>query len=371
MVRVCHIVEAAGGGSGQVVVDLAAHGAEAGDDVTVVYSPSRAEPRFVGGLQAIPGITLLTSEMQRKVGPHDARDALRLWALLRKQKAFDIIHSHSSKAGALARLIRPLLPRTKQVYTPHAFMSMAPGASPLYGWIERMLAFFCEAILCTSEQERQHALGQLLIHPRRVHVVLNGVRLDYPATRAQARARMGLAEDVYVAGFVGRLVAQKNPLRLLRAFARAAKPDMLLAVVGEGPLREQMQDEAAMLGIAPRVMFFTGNGRDFMPGFDCLVCSSDYESFGLVLVEALAAGIPLVTTRVGVAEDVVMPTRNGELADDFTDDALAAALGRLLARPAAEQKAAVAAMQSALDAYSSLTMYQRTQEIYRRVLSRK
>ncbi|NTU77165.1 MAG: glycosyltransferase family 4 protein, partial [Alphaproteobacteria bacterium] len=139
--RICHVIEAAGGGSGQVVLDLARAQRAEGQEVTVIYAPQRAEARFVKELSSLSGIKIVTSSMRRKVGLHDLADLSRLILRLRRHGPFDILHSHSSKAGALTRLANPFLPRAVHVYTPHAFMTLAPGASRLYGWIERVLSW--------------------------------------------------------------------------------------------------------------------------------------------------------------------------------------------------------------------------------------
>ncbi len=330
---VCHVLETSGGGSGQVVLDLVRAGAEAGDDITVIYSSTRAEERFVNALTKLKGkIRIFSTPMERKVGLHDVAALWRLWLLLRKVGPFDVIHSHSSKAGALARLAGVLIFGSRQIYTPHAFVTMAPDASRFYAWIEHFLSYFCSAIICTSEQERRHARKTLRISARKLFVVHNGVTLDYPATRADARKKLNVLEKDFVVGFIGRLVAQKNPPRAVDAFAMAAskKDDLRLVVIGEGELRPQAEALAEQRGVSSRSRFLGGvDGRDFLPGFDCLLCSSDYESFGLVLTEALAAGVAVVTTPVGIAEDVIKNGENGFVVFSFDGQSLADGLLRL------------------------------------------
>src|SRR5450755_4304055 len=102
--RICHIIESAGG-SVQVVVDLLKTNIAAGDDATLIYSPNRLEDRYIPVLEAIKDrVTLIPHSMQRKVGVHDLWDAWKLYRLIKSNGPFDIIHSHSSKAGALARI---------------------------------------------------------------------------------------------------------------------------------------------------------------------------------------------------------------------------------------------------------------------------
>ncbi|MDD3288222.1 MAG: glycosyltransferase, partial [Alphaproteobacteria bacterium] len=317
--RVCHIIEAMGGGGGRVVLNLARAGMDAGDDVTVIYSPFRSEPGFVSELRSMgPRVIALESPMRREVGAHDFLDLLKLYKLLRGLPLFDVIHGHSSKAGALARIAGIFLPRTAMVYTPHAFMTMAPNASPVYGWIERGLSWFCDAVVCVSEQEKKHALDKLKISERKLRVIFNGVSLDYSADRKTARKRIGFEDYEYVIGFVGRFMEPKNPVRAVEAFSIAAKEraDLRLVIVGYGELLDQIEKSISAAGLADRVHFM-GNvpARDIMPGFDCLVCSSDSESFGLVFVEALDAGVPIVSTPVGIALKAIISGKTGFMTD--------------------------------------------------------
>jgi hypothetical protein len=110
--RICHVLEPSGAGSGQAVLALARRGLSRGDDVTLVYAPGRAEPAFVAALSALPGLKTHSIPMQRKVGGRDIFDGWRLYCLLRRIGPFDFIHGHSSTAGVLARIAKISLPGT-------------------------------------------------------------------------------------------------------------------------------------------------------------------------------------------------------------------------------------------------------------------
>src|SRR5262249_12725708 len=155
------------------------------------------------------------------------------------------------------------------------FMTLAPGASPVYGWIEWLLSWFNAAIICGSEQERKHAIQQLHIRENILREIPNGVQLDYPSDRARARSELGYGEKDFGVGFVGRLVPQKNPSRLIQVFAAAAKqnPNLRLAIIGDGPLQPDVEKALTVQGLTARVRIVaTWYARDFMPGFDCLLC---------------------------------------------------------------------------------------------------
>jgi len=200
--RICHIIETAGGGSGQVVIDLAREGLAAGDALTVIYAPNRADPSFVKALSSMPGLRLVTTPMRREVGAHDLMDAWHLYRCLRRAGPFHVIHGHSAKAGALTRISGLLFPKTAIVYTPHAFITMAPRASCFYVAIEKILSLFCDAVIVGSDFEKKHALECIGIDKRKVAVIFNGVQTSGSSDRAAARRELGYQDHEFVFGFV-------------------------------------------------------------------------------------------------------------------------------------------------------------------------
>lgn len=336
--RICHVIESSSGGSSQVVIDLLRRGIAAGDQLTLIYSPLRAEPRFLQSLQSLRGqVDIHTLDMQRLVGWRDLVAASRLLLLIRRLGPFDVVNAHSSKAGAIARMAGVFLPGVAQVYTPHAFITMAPGAPRVYALVEWLASWFCDAVVVGSQQEWDHARRSLHISASRLRLIPMGVDLGAPADRATARRLLEAEEGEFVVGFVGRLVAQKNPERLADVFAQVAAeaPNARFRVVGQGILREELQGHLDRRGLRDRVRLLGGrDARALMPGFDCLVCTSDYESYGLIFPEALAAGVPLVTPPVGVAQEAVIEGETGHLTGFDAAD-IAAGVLKLMALDAA------------------------------------
>lgn len=365
--RICHVIESAGGGSGQVVIDLVGYGLSHGDDVTVVYAPERAAPDFIATLEAMPAVKLRQTPMRRAVGLHDLLHAWKLWRLLRRIGPFDVVHSHSSKAGALARLTGLLLwPRAAQIYTPHAFVTLAPDASKIYAPLERILSWCGDKVIALSAIEAKHARDDLGIAAHKLAVVPNGIALEHAADRATARSKLGWPEESFVVGVVGRLATQKNPLRVLAAFAQFAAdhPQARLAILGDGPLQDAVDAALAQPPLDGKAKRLAGQrGRDYMPAFDALLCGSDYEGFAVVFLEALAAGVPIVTTPVGGAQETVREGVSGFIAD-FTPEALAAGLARLAAMPEATRVAMAAREREWAQAFTINIMGERTKAVY-------
>jgi len=168
--------------------------------------------------------------------------------------------------------------------------------------------------------------------------------LDPAAARADARRLLGLPLEASVVGAVGRLDPQKGLDTLVRAFARlhGAGAPPLLALVGEGPQRRELEWLARSLGVADRVRL-VGRRADvprLLPGLDLFVMPSRWEGFGLALAEALAAGVPAVASAVDSLPEVLGDA--GRLVAPDEPEALAGALSELLGD--ADERARLAAL---------------------------
>ncbi|HBM91449.1 MAG TPA: glycosyltransferase family 1 protein [Rhodospirillaceae bacterium] len=366
--RIAQIIESTSGGSVRCALALTQGLASKGEEVTFIYSPVRADSLFEEDLRNLKKCRKIAFSMQRAVGIHDLWSVVALYRLLKKTGPYDILHAHSSKAGALARLVGVFFPAMRVIYTPHAFVTMASGASRFYGLIEKVLSFFTDFIIVVSEGERKHASCDLGISEHRIKVIPNGVSLPFLATRGEARSRMGYSEKEKVVGFVGRLSSQKNPTRLVEAFALAAveHKNLRLAVVGSGSLLEQLKKKAEIYGVSERIKIWEGqDARLFMSGFDVLFCSSDYEGLPLVFIEALQASIPIVSTPVGGTPECVLQGKTGFVAKDFETGSLAFALKSYLQLDVTACKEMAAAALRQGDFFTVRRMTASTLDFYR------
>lgn len=365
--RICHVVESAGAGTGQVVSDLARLQKEAGHDVTVIYSPDRAEQPFLSAINAIDGLHILQASMRRSVGLHDLFDAWRLYHLIRQAGPFDILHGHSSKAGALSRLVGLFLPATKIVYTPHAFVTMGKDTSALYCILEHWLSFLADAIIATSQMEKEHGVQFLKINPKKLHVVPNGIKLGHPANREDARRKLGINPDTKLMGFVGRLAKQKNIPRLLEVYRLCSEfePTLRLIILGDGEEKAATAQAIELQGWSEQIQIVSGlSARDLFPAFDVFVNSSDYESFGLTLVEAMDARVPVVTTPVGIAPDLIIDGETGFIGT-FEASTLADGVKKILSLTNEEKQKLCEAAAERTKIFSDVKAAQNTMEVYR------
>jgi glycosyltransferase involved in cell wall biosynthesis len=367
------VLEPSGGGSGRHFLDLCRAMQHRGHSVTAIYSPVRAEPAFVAELESIGLDNVVPLGMRRAPGPWD----LTAWWQLRKIAAlhgpFDLIHGHSSKAGALTRLRLPGQ-HVPVLYTPHAFRTMDPtlGAKGrlIYGGIERLLGtWLTDRLVCVSQDEYNHALS-LGIPGARLRVVVNGVNAPPISQRAAIRKRYDIPQDALLFGFVGRMTRQKAPERLVEAFARIAAdlPQAHLLMIGIGELADTVKAMVEAAGLADRVRL-DGSvpGVTAIDAFDVVVMPSRYEAMSYVMLEAAAAGKPLVLADVGGARTVLEHGRNGYIVPNRDDPAeLATAMMRfadptLLASFTAEAR-------RRKDSYTLAGMADATEKIYHDLL---
>jgi glycosyltransferase involved in cell wall biosynthesis len=314
--RICQIVESAATGVGRHVMDLTTELIERqAADVHVIWSPARCEADFSEWLKK-SGVTHSPLPMRREVGLGDLASAWGVRSLLKQHGPFDIVHGHSSKGGALARLAARGL-GSQVIYTPHAFAAMNPTGSALkrafYGRVERELSRWTTQLIVSSPEEKQ--FGKSIGIPlESMTVVANGMNRPPLAERDEARAFLGLAEDQLAIGFIGRLADQKNPLLLLDAFHLIAAdfPKACLVMVGDGPLETAVRSRVAALGLRKQVLL-TGrqDGWQVISAFDMLALPSRYEGLAYVSLEALHAGLPLVVTESSSCSLVVEESANG------------------------------------------------------------
>ncbi|HIY00414.1 MAG TPA: glycosyltransferase family 4 protein [Candidatus Blautia faecipullorum] len=269
--------------------------------------------------------------MKRSIGLSDLKAMREVRKLIRKYEP-DIVYAHSSKAGAVARAADIGL-KNFCIYNPHGWAFNMRGSKAkqmLYLAIEKMAAPFCEKIVCISDAEKQSALEKNICGARKLTVIFNGV--DVEAYKSQKggqvrREELGIPEDAFVVGMVGRISPQKAPDIFMEAAKKIKEkiPSAHFVIVGNGELEEQITEYAGNNGLGD-VLHITGwveNPAAYVELFDVAVLLSRWEGFGLVLPEYMMAGKPVVASNVDAIPDVVQDGVSGLLVE--ADDPGAAA----------------------------------------------
>ena len=306
--RVALITEPGTGGVGRHVIDLAVGLAQRDVDVHVYCGRERIGSELPSRFEANGVRFTPLDDLKRSLGAHDARAWKTLGARLRRDGPFDIIHSHSSKAGALARVLP--VPGVR-VHTPHAYAFVDPAASgkarAIYRGLESGLALFTHHTVAVSADEARQAKS-LPFMARKVRVIRNGLPSLPFGDRAAMRAKLELPEDAFVVGFVGRLSEQKRPLRFVEALAiaHALEPRTRGVLIGTGEQHDAVRELIEARGLTNVVRAFESDvAWSFMPAFDVFALTSAYEGLPYVLLEAQQAGLPTVADAVGGAIELV------------------------------------------------------------------
>ncbi len=209
-------------------------------------------------------------------------------------------------------------------------------------WLYQWSLARSQKIALVGMKVRDQLLSRDLVPAAKSSIVLNGIPVDRfqpsPADRARIRAELGIAREALVVGTVGRLVELKNQRLLLEAAAllQPSHPDLVVVLAGEGPLLDDLTALAGRLGIEDRVVF-TGPRKDvpsLLNAFDIFALPSHTEGLSIALLEACAAELPLVATRVGGNDEIVQDHHTGLLVPSDDVGALRTALSDLLQDPA-------------------------------------
>ncbi|MGE0549448.1 MAG: glycosyltransferase [Kofleriaceae bacterium] len=286
----------------------------------------------------------------------------RLARELMRQRV-DVVHTHNPLpliyGAPAARLVG-----AAAIHTKHGANPGSRGHRVLRRVAAQMTHAFVAVSDTTAAQAR--ALGDA--PEAKLHTIPNGIRLDRyqpdPEARAAARVELGLG-DAWVIGTVGRLDVYKNQALLVRAVAPLLSSKTRLVIIGEGDARGEV--EAAIAALPdPRWVVMTGRRMDvprLIHAFDVFALSSKSEGLPLVVPEAMAAGLPIVSTNVGGLPSVVDDGQTGLLVP-VDEGALSAALAKLTADHELARRLGRRAREVALDRYSSDRMVDAYLELY-------
>jgi glycosyltransferase involved in cell wall biosynthesis len=276
-------------------------------------------------------------DLRRSIAPRADPAAVIALARIVGEMRPALVHAHSSKAGAVVRLARPLHPRVPVIYTPHGYAFAGHFSRELersaYREIERALARLADRVLCVCEAEAR--LARKVGPAGRVRIVHNGIE---PAGAGPADRRVAeLAEGGPVVCALTLLRPGKGIETLIDALPTvlARHPHARVAIGGDGPDLQALCERARMLGVAEAVHFL-GQSSDplsLLRGAQIFVHPSWAESFPYVILEAMSLGLPIVASNVGGVGEALSGGESGALVAPRDAHALAQALIELLGNP--------------------------------------
>jgi glycosyltransferase involved in cell wall biosynthesis len=291
------------------------------------------------------GVKVLSlPSMIRSIRPvKDFKALLSLVWLIFKEKP-DVVHTHSSKAGILGRIAAKIVGVPHIIHTPHGHVFYGHFgflASKIFLWVEKVFSRLTDRIVALTDGEKNDYINLSVCSPDKLLKIHSGVDLKQfmqpNGNLAEKRRSLGLEQKEAVIGFVGWLIPIKGPEYLLKAmdYIWPEHPETSLVMVGKGDLDVDLRAEALRKNVNGKVKFlgWREDINELMPVFDMLVLPSLNEGMGRVLVEAMAAGKPVVASRVGGIPDLVRHGETGYLVPPADDKALANGIKKLLDDP--------------------------------------
>lgn len=315
------------------------------------------------------------------VAPVSPREDVRALAELTglfRERSFDVVHTHSTKAGAIGRVAAhwtgtPVIVHTYHGFPFHDFQS--PLRRAAYIAAERRLARITDVVLAIGCGVATEALRRGLARPSTLRTVAPAVEdttvARTAATRAHAREALGLDPDVQVIGTTGRVDLQKAPEHLIEAAYQLRHRNAVVVWFGSGPQLAAMRGKVRALGMESR-FHFVGERDDvaaLLPALDVFCMSSRYEGLPCAVVEAMRCELPVVATAVNSVPDLVVPGETGMLVPAARPGDLAAALDHLLDNPGEARRLAVAGRHRVGEGFDAAHLGTVLDEVYTEALA--
>jgi glycosyltransferase involved in cell wall biosynthesis len=286
-----------------------------------------------------------------------------------RQRGTQLVHTHNRMAliyGApAARLARAVVVHTKHGNNPKGGTRLLAG---------NLAGKVVHAFVAVSPETAAFARKRREVDERRLLVIPNGVELGRfhpaPAGRERVRKELGIAGDAWLIGRVGRIAVEMNHALLVRAAAPLLGDRTQLVIAGDGQLMPALTELVGSLGVA-RFVHLLGARRDvpeILNALDSFVLSSDTEGLPLVVLEAMATGLPVISTRIGGVPDVLDEGQTGFLVPAGDEQALRDRMAQLRADPAASRAVGDRARAAAIERFSAERMQRDYLELYARVL---
>lgn len=353
-------------GAERVVLELSCRTKEFGYESVVValQSALSPEPELIQLARAAG----LQTEVLLCQGRFDPTVFARLRELLRRQQA-DLLHCHGYKENFYGLLARPGLP----CVTTNHLWKRSSRALRFYCWLDAQLSRHFDQVVAVSApiQEELLAAG---VPAAKISRIANGIDtapFQQPlseSARSAVRASLGIGPERLAVGMVSRLGVEKGHIYALEAIAalRDRFPQLLLAIVGDGPCMPELQEAVLRQDLGHHVVFCGQRSdiADVMRAFDGFLLPSLAEGLPMALLEAMAAGLPAVASRVGDVSVAIADGRSGLLVAPGDVAGLAAGLARLAAAPALRRQLGQAAAQAVEEGFSARHMAQQYCQLY-------
>lgn len=360
------------GGAQRYVFDLANFLDKDRYEILVAAGPEKKDlPDRLAGINVA---TAVIPSLVRNISPiSDIRAIFELKRLYQTCQP-DIIHLNSSKAGVLGSLAARLAGMTKVIFTAHGFAFLEPRSiltRGIYYWAERLASKFRGKIITVSDYDRQQAIKANIAPTEKLVTIHNGIEADKSAGYDNSVARPFIGQSIDV-GTIANLYKTKGLEYLVDAAKLALKdfPQVRFVVIGEGTERANLESRISNLGLEDnfKLVGEKPNAARYLSQFNIFILPSIKEGFPYTLLEAMAAGLPIVATRVGGIPEAMIDQKTGILVEPKNPPALANAIADLLRHPE-KAKALGAAAREQVKKFSLERMVRETETVYSSILN--
>lgn len=370
---ICYLVtQGEFGGAQRYVFDLATNRDKQKYECLVLMGPEKLDLKERLEQKGVPAH--IVKNLVRAIHPlKDIKAILELKEIFAKLEP-DIIHLNSGKAGFLGSIAAWLAGSRNVVFTAHGFTFLEPNPWPfklLYLLAEKIAGPLRKKIICVSKFDKQQALKYKVGAPEQLVTIHNGYDLD--KIKIQKSKFKTANQNSKIVGTIANLYPTKGINYLIDAahilYSKFHIPDSEFVVIGEGRERKNLESRIKKLGLEKN-FFLLGakpNAAQYLSGFDIFVLPSVKEGFPYTILEAMAAGLPIVATQVGGIPEAITHQKEGLLVPAQNPEALAEAILKLLGDPNLAQTLARNA-ENKVSEFSLSAMLARTQRVYEEVL---
>jgi glycosyltransferase involved in cell wall biosynthesis len=382
--RTCHVITRmiVGGAQENTLLTCRDH-LEKGHSVTLVTGPTAGPEGKLLQQQPLPGLEIVEiPNLVRELALAGDRRAYRQLRQFFRSRSFDVVHTHSSKAGILGRLAAwrervPVVVHTVHGQAFHPYQ--AAWRNWLYIMAERYAARHCHRIYAVAQAMIDQCVAAKVAAREKYQVVYSGMDMDaFSGARPdpELRASLGIPADALVVGKVARLFELKGHEYLIQAAPAIVKefPNVRFLFVGDGNLRGELEAEIARLGLGEHFVFAglvpPSEVCRYTALMDVLVHLSLREGLPRTVVQALASGVPAIGFPLDGTPEVILDGQTGRLCPTGDVDAVCAAVRELLRDPERRRAMGQAGQELVLERFSWRRMGDVLEAEYRRLLGR-
>ena len=325
---------------------------------------------------------IILPELVRQINPWlDLRALSKMTRLLRSGQ-YTIVHTHSSKAGLLGRYAARQAGVSKIVHTVHGWSFhdyMSPLSNWLYIWLERWIATFTDAMIVVSQTDMEKGLRARVGRLEQYHLIRSAIPLEeFDSTRIDreaVRRELKIPLEATVIGSVCRLSPQKNPLDWMRIAGMVSREysDVYFLLVGDGPLRKQVEILSIEEGIAERIVL-TGIRRDIprmLAAMDIFLVTSLWEGLPRTLPQAMRMNLPVIASQIDGAKEIIQHGVNGFLCPPKELAQMAIYCGFLVENSEERRRMGKAGCALATQEFQLPGMIHKIEVLYEKLLSEK